>query len=441
MRPLADVREKVAEDLRRAAQDKLDEATARQRYDERLAEKYKDAQVHARHVLIKVAADATPEIKQAKREIAEKVRQLLAGGKDFAEVAKEFSEDEGSKEKGGDLGWFGKGRMVKPFEDAAWPLKDNELSAPVESTFGWHVIQKLGQRDTPFEDVRRELASEVRRERDDAARKAARTVAHKFAVEVYRAVGERTGKDAVAEFRRFAQAYQPAPLLKDSEPFALTDRFVVGIEGFSADLVAKAAKLTNDSPISEMVDNGSYMYVACLESELPPREPTFEEAAGPIRSDLVKDKALTRAREAAKKTAEDLKAKLAAGKPWAEVKSGLAFQSTGQYSPRRGLQHPDSKLILEVTQNAPTGTLAAARDTPTGALLIYLAKREPPTFEMYEQYDQFAYSQVLNSQLQATAQRYEKQLDAKAQTKVAAYWQSALTPRQPGEPTEPAPEE
>ena len=69
----------------------------------------------------------------------------MRAGEDFAKLAGEFSEDPGSRAQGGDLGWFGRGMMVKPFEDAAFALKPGEVSGIVESQFGFHII-KLEER-------------------------------------------------------------------------------------------------------------------------------------------------------------------------------------------------------------------------------------------------------------------------------------------------------
>jgi peptidyl-prolyl cis-trans isomerase SurA len=72
---------------------------------------------------------------------AARIRQLALEGEDFAELARQFSQDPGSRETGGDLGWFRRGQMVDAFEDAAFNLAINEISDPVESPFGFHVIQ------------------------------------------------------------------------------------------------------------------------------------------------------------------------------------------------------------------------------------------------------------------------------------------------------------
>ena len=99
-------------------------------------------QVRARHIFIAIDVLDTETIKNEKKARAEKILSELTAGADFGALAKEYS-DCPSKEQGGDLGVFGRGQMVKPFEDAAFALPVNQLSGVVETPFGYHIIQVL----------------------------------------------------------------------------------------------------------------------------------------------------------------------------------------------------------------------------------------------------------------------------------------------------------
>jgi len=104
-----------------------------------------EEQVHARHILIKVDAEAEDQeaAQQEARARAEEVFERLQAGEDFAELAQELSDDPGSKEEGGDLGWFGRGRMLPEFEAVAFSLPVGEISEPFTTTYGYHILQVL----------------------------------------------------------------------------------------------------------------------------------------------------------------------------------------------------------------------------------------------------------------------------------------------------------
>lgn len=95
--------------------------------------------VKARHILIQPAAQTTEAVEKAKK-LADSLEQVIRKGADFTPLAMRFSADEGSKTKGGDLGWFTEGRMIKPFSDAAFSMQKNEVKV-VETQYGYHVLQ------------------------------------------------------------------------------------------------------------------------------------------------------------------------------------------------------------------------------------------------------------------------------------------------------------
>lgn len=110
-------------------------------YDTHSEEFRSEGQVHARHILVKTDTRSA----DAAKAIIDSVSARLAKGEDFAALAKQFSEDPGTKDKGGDLGFFGKGQMVPEFENAAFSLPPGETSEPIKSMYGYHLIQVLEQ--------------------------------------------------------------------------------------------------------------------------------------------------------------------------------------------------------------------------------------------------------------------------------------------------------
>ncbi|HEY5972973.1 MAG TPA: SurA N-terminal domain-containing protein, partial [Pseudoxanthomonas sp.] len=141
-----------------------DEAALRQRYEQEKARFMIAEQRLASHILITVPADADAAVqKAAEQKAAALAAQAKQPGADFAALAKANSQDPGSKDTGGDLGFVDKGVMVKPFEDALFSMRTGEIRGPVKTDFGYHVLQlreiKAGQ-GRSFEEVRDELARE-----------------------------------------------------------------------------------------------------------------------------------------------------------------------------------------------------------------------------------------------------------------------------------------
>jgi peptidyl-prolyl cis-trans isomerase C len=151
-RRLAYYRDKVMMEtlLGKVARDGATDAALKQVYDEAAAKQKTEEEISARHILLSTEDEAKAALKRVR------------GGEDFAKVADDVSKDPGSK--GGDLGWFTKDRMVPEFGDAAFKLKKGEISDPVKSQFGWHVIKLENRRQKSFpsfEEVKSQVAQYV----------------------------------------------------------------------------------------------------------------------------------------------------------------------------------------------------------------------------------------------------------------------------------------
>ncbi len=129
-----------------------------------------DKTASVRHILL-LTQDKTAEEKAAARKKMEDLLSRARGGEDFAELAREHTEDPGSKESGGLYEDFTRGRMVKPFEDAAFSVPVGEISDIVETQYGYHILQIVDRKKEtrPFEDVRGELESQLRQNKQGTA--------------------------------------------------------------------------------------------------------------------------------------------------------------------------------------------------------------------------------------------------------------------------------
>ena len=125
------------------------ERVARQTYDSTAKRFGTDDLLTASHILVLMRQDATAEEQAAAKTRIDSIYNALKAGADFAELAKKCSDDKGSAERGGALGQFGKGMMIPDFENAAYALKAGEMSEPIKSTVGWHII--LMKDRHPFE--------------------------------------------------------------------------------------------------------------------------------------------------------------------------------------------------------------------------------------------------------------------------------------------------
>lgn len=162
------------------------DAQLKKMYDDNIARFRTDEQRRVSHILIAVPPNATPaERAKAKAKAEQVLAEVRKHPDDFAKIAKAESQDPGSAAKGGDLGYFGRGAMVKPFEDAAFKLKEGDISDLVQTDFGYHIIKVTGIKPAqtkPFDEVKGELTNEYQQQ--EQAKQYAK-VADQFTNQVY----------------------------------------------------------------------------------------------------------------------------------------------------------------------------------------------------------------------------------------------------------------
>lgn len=264
--------------------------------EQEIAERYESQKLNyrspeerkARHILVRVAKDADEKsVAEAKAKIDE-LAQRIAKGESFAELAKAHSQDPGSATQGGDLGFFGRGMMDPAFETATFTLKKGEVSQPVRSTFGFHLIQLeelRGGETKPLAEVRNQIAAEIRQEQAD----------QKF-FELAGKLGNLVYEHPDNLEEASSQLGLP---LQQSAPFARS-----GGAGFAANPKISAAafsdKVLKEGENSEVIEvNDKHLVVLRLREHMPEKQRALEEVKAQITAQLKKDKAKLRVEELA----------------------------------------------------------------------------------------------------------------------------------------------
>jgi peptidyl-prolyl cis-trans isomerase C len=176
----------------------LTDAAMHKVYDEAVKQIGQQEEVHARHILIRAPEGDAKASAAAKAKI-EAIIARLKKGEDFATVAKEVTEDPSGKANGGDLGYFTKDQMVPQFSKVAFELKKGEISGPVQTQFGWHVIKVEDKRIKPapkFDEVKAQIENYVTRKAQADLVQKLRTEAK---IEKFYKTADETKKDAPAK--------------------------------------------------------------------------------------------------------------------------------------------------------------------------------------------------------------------------------------------------
>lgn len=357
--------------------------------------------MEARHILLKLDSAADEQEVARKKELAEKIRAMAQNGKDFAELAKQYSEDN-TRDNGGYLGVFDRESMVKPFADQAFSLQAGEISPPVRTQFGWHIIkaEKINEGRTD------DLAAATERIRTDLITEKARALAMEKAENLYDNVFDGSDLAAAAEANglkaldtEFFTRSKPPQDVGDPEQFANT--------AFRLEKMA----------LSEILDLGDGIYLLQVIERREPEVPPLEQVVERVRADLLKE----RQNERAKSEAEALLAEVGKGTALSEaaVQRKLTLHETGFF--KRTDSIPELGYEPQLTQSAFRLTVSKPlHEAPLKAKeawhVIRLKERKPANEEGFAKEKEMLAKQLDEQKKQNAVQQW--MADLKAQSRI-----------------------
>lgn len=300
-------------------------------------------QVKAAHILIKVDQKADETTRKKKRELAEKVLEEARAGKDFAKLARTHSDDAGSAAQGGDLGYFPRGAMVAPFEEAAFALKPGELSDIVETPFGYHIVKceeyvEAGVK--PLADVMDEVKEGVREEKS-------RQLAFEKAMDAYNVNRKSGDLEAAAKANDLG--------IKETGFFS-REEAIDGIEN-AAEISAVAFTL-EEGKLARPVNLTQGIFLFAVKQRRESRLPELSEVRARVEQAFRREKSKDLAQEAA----EEILAGLGEGKKLesltrkheAKVEETDYFtRSYGAFVPRLGSAEALAAAAFSLTAEEP----------------------------------------------------------------------------------------
>ncbi len=342
----------------------------KQYYDSNPDEFTQEEQVMARHILMR----ATAERDDAATESAlAQVKTRIESGEDFATLARELSDDEGSAQRGGSLGFFKRGDMVKPFEEAAFNAEPGSLVGPVKTSIGYHLIEVQQHRQgglQDFEQTRGIIRSKLLGQRvDEMAEDKVNELAQKIKAE---SLTETDQLKTMAE--------EAGVTFETTEPFGKSDA-VVGIGRVA--LFANAVFELGPGAISDPVKVPRGWAIARLAEVKEPRIPELATVEDQVRRAVVTEKQ----KEQALQNLKDAKAKIAAGSDFATMAAelGLEVQTSGPFGsdgnvPGLG-RNPE---VVQMALSMEVGEVSEPLATGQGAVLFEVLDRtkfDPAEFE------------------------------------------------------------
>jgi peptidyl-prolyl cis-trans isomerase D len=338
----------------------------RRYHEENLAQFTRQEQVRARHILL---LENEERSKAAARGQLDQIRRRIERGEDFAALAAEFSEDEATRQRGGELGFFARGRMTPAFEDVAFNANPGDLLGPIETSLGpqtgFHLIEIQDKREggvQPLDEARDRIRNRLL---TDKARVAAEAKARELAARI-----AAEGLASEQALRTLAELEQVD--FQVTAPFGVDDN-LPGI-GRSTSFSSAAFDLQADR-ISEPVQIPAGWAILSLAEIVPPRIPELSEIEDQVRAKLVEE----RQRLAATERLTHWRREIDGGKSIEDAarELGVELQESGEFGKRgvvRGIGNNES--IVAAALAGEVGEVAGPFETDQGPVLLEVVERK-----------------------------------------------------------------
>ena len=334
-------------------------------YDINLSQYSTPEQVHANHILLRTEGQDEAAVEARATDLAAKAR----AGADFAEFARQYSQDEGTASQGGDLGLLGRGRMVPEFESAAFALDIDEVSDPVKSQFGFHIIKVVEKQEEvtqSLEEVRETIQNTLKQERASAR---ASALAQGIAAEL----------STSDDLERAATA---RGLEVQETGFAALGEPILGL-GLATAVTARAFQMEQGEVEGPLPTPTGPVFVTVVDRQ-EPYIPPLDEIRDDVRENVIRFKALT----LAQKRAAEVVATLTEAEDFRTAAEANTLTVVASDLVTRGSQLPEvgfSPAVDAVAFAMPVGSVSTVIETGNMAVVIHLVERTEITAAELEQ--------------------------------------------------------
>jgi len=323
-------------------------------YNDNIQQYTTPEQVRASHILLKTEGKDDAAVKAKAEEILKEAK----GGADFAELAKKNSEDDSNAKNGGDLDYFGRGRMVPEFDAAAFNMEPGQISDLVKTQFGYHIIKltdKKAGTTRPLDEVRQQLTDQIQSER---AQQQASDLAQKLEPQIKKP----------ADLETVAKANGLA--VQDTGFFA-RDEPILGV-GAAPEMTSRAFTM-NEGEVSPAIRTGRGFVFETVTAKQDSYIPKLDEVKDKVKDVVLKQRAV----DFAKEKAASVAAKLKTGDFDKAAKAAGVEPKTTELIPRDA-PIPDLGVapdVMAAVFNLPQGAVSDVLTTPNGAAIVKVVEK------------------------------------------------------------------